>query len=72
MNFKDEESLRVLTTTLLKHDFDLEVDIPPKKLVPTLPLRLNYILWVEDLLRHSGVDDFTSVHGLDIGIMHPQ
>ena len=67
INFKDDESLRMLTKTLLKHDFDLEVDIPTKNLVPVLPLRLNYILWIEDLLKHTGIDDLSTVHGIDIG-----
>ncbi|XP_014212284.1 U6 small nuclear RNA (adenine-(43)-N(6))-methyltransferase [Copidosoma floridanum] len=67
INFKDVESLRVLTKTLLAHDFQLNVDIPPKHLVPALPLRLNYILWIEDLLKHIGIDDLTSIHGIDIG-----
>ena len=67
INFKDEESLRVLSKILLKHDFDLEVEIPVMKLVPTLPLRLNYILWIEDLLHHAGFTDMETVHGIDIG-----
>ncbi|XP_024941778.1 U6 small nuclear RNA (adenine-(43)-N(6))-methyltransferase isoform X2 [Cephus cinctus] len=67
INFKNEESLRVLTRILLKHDFGLEVEIPKEKLVPALPLRLNYILWIEDLLRHFGLTDISLAHGLDIG-----
>ncbi|CAG0880877.1 unnamed protein product [Darwinula stevensoni] len=50
VNFKDPNTLRVLTRCLLLRDFNLKVDIPADKLVPTLPLRLNYILWIEDLL----------------------
>ncbi|XP_031778528.1 U6 small nuclear RNA (adenine-(43)-N(6))-methyltransferase [Nasonia vitripennis] len=67
INFKDVESLKILTKTLLKHDFNLDVDIPPNHLVPALPLRLNYILWIEDLLNHCGIQDLSTVHGLDIG-----
>ncbi|XP_058803328.1 U6 small nuclear RNA (adenine-(43)-N(6))-methyltransferase [Phymastichus coffea] len=67
INFKDKESLKVLTQTLLKHDFNLDIDIPSKNLVPALPLRLNYILWIEDLLKHSGITDLSDVHGIDIG-----
>ncbi|XP_063973301.1 U6 small nuclear RNA (adenine-(43)-N(6))-methyltransferase isoform X3 [Diachasmimorpha longicaudata] len=63
-NFKDPDSLRVLAKVLLKHDFELVADIPSSKLVPALPLRLNYILWIEDLLNHLKMSD---VHGLDIG-----
>lgn len=68
VNFKDKQSLRVLTQTLLKHDFNLDIDIPPNNLVPALPLRLNYILWIEDLLKHSDIEDLSTVHGIDIGI----
>ncbi|XP_017755392.1 PREDICTED: methyltransferase-like protein 16 homolog [Eufriesea mexicana] len=67
INFKNEESLRVLTEVLLKHDFNLQVKIPPNKLVPTLPLRLNYILWIEDLMKHASFNDMEEVIGIDIG-----
>lgn len=65
-NFKNEQSLRVLAKTLLKHDFDLDVNIPPGKLVPALPLRLNYIHWIEDLMEHGKI---ITIQGIDIGIM---
>lgn len=63
--------MNTLARTLLKHDFNLQVEIPDKKLIPALPLRLNYILWIEDLMRHlllkDKVDDLTKIHGIDIG-----
>ena len=66
INFKDAEALRELTCTLLQHDFGLTLDIPLDRLIPTVPLRLNYILWIEDLI--SGVEkDGRNVKGLDIG-----
>lgn len=65
LDFKDVNSLRVLTCTLLKKDFDLDVEIPLDKLIPTVPLRLNYILWIEDLLSISKKDG--EVKGIDIG-----
>ena len=67
IDFRNEDSLRVLTEVLLKHDFNLQVNIPPDKLVPTLPLRLNYILWIEDLMGHASFNDMESVVGIDIG-----
>lgn len=67
LNFKDEETLRVLAKTLLNHDFGLEVEIPQMKLIPAMPLRLNYTLWIEDLLHHAGLSDMKAVHGVDIG-----
>ena len=55
----------MLTSCLLKSDFNLDVDIPKDRLVPTLPLRLNYILWVEDLMNLVQRKD--NIRGLDIG-----
>ncbi len=63
IDFKDPESLRALTWALLKNDFNLDVEIPLDRLVPTVPLRLNYILWLEDLL--DGKTE--GVKGIDIG-----
>ena len=38
--------------------------MPLDRLIPTIPLRLNYIMWVEDIL---GKDVDSTVTGLDIG-----
>ncbi|XP_046966198.1 U6 small nuclear RNA (adenine-(43)-N(6))-methyltransferase [Vanessa cardui] len=65
IDFKDPHALRVLTKYLLKSDFNLDVNIPEDRLVPTLPLRLNYILWIEDLL--IAINKNNSVSGIDIG-----
>ncbi|XP_045517927.1 U6 small nuclear RNA (adenine-(43)-N(6))-methyltransferase isoform X1 [Pieris brassicae] len=65
IDFKDPRVLRVLTACLLKSDFDLDVLIPEDRLVPTLPLRLNYILWIEDLLE--SFDRTDNIKGIDIG-----
>ncbi|KAI8505155.1 Methyltransferase-like protein 16 [Branchiostoma belcheri] len=72
INFKDPEAMRCLTCTLLKEDFGLEVEIPNDRLIPTLPLRLNYIHWIEDLLQGmgegtKGAGDSGKVTGIDIG-----
>lgn len=56
-----------MTTALLKKDFNLEVELPPDRLVPTLPLRLNYLLWIEDLLKLEEQPSEQTVHGIDIG-----
>ncbi|XP_018573896.1 U6 small nuclear RNA (adenine-(43)-N(6))-methyltransferase [Anoplophora glabripennis] len=65
VDFKDVNCLRALTCSLLKKDFSLFVEIPPSKLIPTIPLRLNYILWIEDLL--NSVERFNDIIGIDIG-----
>lgn len=67
LNFKDPEAVRALTCTLLKEDFGLTIDIPVERLIPTVPLRLNYIHWVEDLIGHRDADKQTLRRGIDIG-----
>ncbi|KPP67816.1 methyltransferase-like protein 16-like, partial [Scleropages formosus] len=70
LNFKDPEAVRALTCTLLKEDFGLSIEIPLERLIPTVPLRLNYIHWVEDLIGSIDGDE-TAVEGprrgIDIG-----
>ncbi|XP_026853562.2 RNA N6-adenosine-methyltransferase mettl16 isoform X1 [Electrophorus electricus] len=63
VNFKDPEAVRALTCTLLKEDFGLTIDVPLERLIPTVPLRLNYIHWVEDLTGGQG----SPRSGIDIG-----
>lgn len=67
LNFKDPEAVRALTCTLLREDFGLSIDIPLERLIPTVPLRLNYIHWVEDLIGHQASDKSTLRRGIDIG-----
>ncbi|KAM9171035.1 RNA N(6)-adenosine-methyltransferase METTL16 [Pangshura tecta] len=67
LNFKDPEAVRALTCTLLKEDFGLTIDIPLERLIPTVPLRLNYIHWVEDLIGHQDGDKQALRRGIDIG-----
>jgi len=68
LDFKQPEALRALLKALLKEDFGIELDIPVDRLIPTLPLRINYLLWIEDLLKLfcPGVppNDFL---GIDVG-----
>ncbi|KAM7309521.1 U6 small nuclear RNA (adenine-(43)-N(6))-methyltransferase [Ixodes scapularis] len=65
LDFKNHESQRALSGTLLKHYFELDVHLPTDRLVPAVPQRLNYVLWLEDLLRLF--PDKDSVVGIDIG-----
>ncbi|XP_053313139.1 RNA N6-adenosine-methyltransferase METTL16 [Spea bombifrons] len=67
LNFKDPEAVRALTCTLLKEDFGLSIDIPLERLIPTVPLRLNYIHWVEDLINYHDSDKTALRRGIDIG-----
>ncbi|CAN7984870.1 unnamed protein product [Ixodes hexagonus] len=65
LDFKNHESQRALTGTLLKHYFELDVQLPPDRLVPAVPQRLNYVLWLQDLLQLFPEKE--SVVGIDIG-----
>ncbi|CEN61177.1 Putative DUF890 domain protein [Aspergillus calidoustus] len=73
LDFTDPNAVRQLTVSLLQRDFDLKVDIPEARLCPPVPNRLNYILWLQDLIDTTGDeyrDEYNSdrkVTGLDIG-----
>ncbi|XP_001360645.3 U6 small nuclear RNA (adenine-(43)-N(6))-methyltransferase [Drosophila pseudoobscura] len=64
VNFRNEKTLRELSKMLLKEYFQLDVDFAPGSLVPTLALRLNYILWLEDMLLPLNLE---TVRGIDVG-----
>ena len=75
-DFKNREAMKVLSETLLWHYFGIQTCIPVDRLIPTIPLRLNYILWVEDLITllpenevalNSNSDQKKQVRGIDIG-----
>lgn len=70
IDYKDPNALRILTQTLLKKDFMLDVELPPDRLVPAVPQRLNYVLWIEDLVSSMNISDGQNrvIHGIDIGI----
>lgn len=65
MDFKDINALHAVTRCLLLKDFNLDVCLPKDKLIPTLPLRLNYILWLEDIFKAAECDQ--NITGIDIG-----
>ena len=65
MNFGDPEAVRALTWTLLKNDFNLDVDLPADCLVPRVTQRLNYLLWLEDLVNQNDIKG--PIIGIDIG-----
>ena len=75
LDFSEPAALRALTCALLHRDFSLRIEIPLNKLIPTVPSRLNYLLWVQDLMAAAGVVDerdssirsTQKVVGIDVG-----
>ncbi|MFH4975049.1 hypothetical protein AB6A40_001758 [Gnathostoma spinigerum] len=65
INFRDTDAVRALSRVLLHNDFGLTVELPPDCLVPRIPQKLNYVLWIDDLLKLNGITD--NVTGIDIG-----
>ncbi|VDD79871.1 unnamed protein product [Mesocestoides corti] len=65
-DFKQPRLLAALARALLLEDFGLDVDVPVDRLIPTIPLRLNYILWIEDILTAMQVPH-KALTILDIG-----
>lgn len=63
LDFKRPECLQALSWAILKEDMELDVDMPLDRLIPTIPLRLNYILWLEDMFAVDQHD----LQGIDIG-----
>uniref|UniRef100_A0A224YWQ3 Protein containing Methyltransf 10 domain n=1 Tax=Rhipicephalus zambeziensis TaxID=60191 RepID=A0A224YWQ3_9ACAR len=66
LDFKDADSQRALSKTLLKHFFELDVRLPQGRLVPAVPQRLNYLLWVQDLVEKV-LERKDNVVALDVG-----
>ncbi|KAI0297071.1 hypothetical protein B0F90DRAFT_1635139 [Multifurca ochricompacta] len=59
---------RRLTQALLYRDFDIQLNIPDDRLCPPVPNRLNYVLWLQDIVSHSSVSGpLSSIRGIDIG-----
>lgn len=73
LDFSNPESVQQLTKSLLKRDFGLNISLPPDRLCPPVPNRLNYILWIQSILDTTN-DSYKDVYdperevlGLDIG-----
>ena len=62
VDYSDAAALKGLYCVLMEHFFNLDVDMPLNHLIPRVPQRTNYILWLEDLL-----DRPSEATGIDIG-----
>ena len=67
IDFRDKKAVLTLTQAFLHRDFNLTLGMPPHDtLIPTVPQKLNYILWIEDLLKLVRGRGHT-IKGIDIG-----
>ncbi|KAJ6557965.1 S-adenosyl-L-methionine dependent methyltransferase [Mycena capillaripes] len=67
IDFKDETSQRRLTEALLHRDFNISLNLPINRLCPPVPNRLNYVLWIQDIIRTTELLQRKSVVGMDVG-----
>ncbi|KAF2187877.1 hypothetical protein K469DRAFT_748726 [Zopfia rhizophila CBS 207.26] len=73
LNFQDPETMQILTKAIVKVDFGLHIDLPDDRLCPPVPIRWNYVSWVQSLIDTTGpdytqtYDPTRQVMGLDIG-----
>ena len=51
MDFSDPQGTVELTKVLLKEYYNVEWDIPVGQLVPPVPCRAKYLIWMHDLLQ---------------------
>lgn len=67
-DFKNPYAVKALTCALLHRYFQKTITLPPDRLIPAVPQRLNYVCWIEDLIRvvENQVPEL-NVTGLDIG-----
>ncbi|KAI0064153.1 hypothetical protein BV25DRAFT_1853471 [Artomyces pyxidatus] len=69
IDFKDDAAQRRLTEALLHRDFDISLSIPNNRLCPPVGYydALNYVLWIQDLVQMTTLEQRELVRGIDIG-----
>lgn len=67
-DFKNPDAVKALTCALLHRYFQKTITLPPDRLIPAVPQRLNYVCWVEDLIKlvEQQIPEL-NITGLDIG-----
>ncbi|GAA5901461.1 hypothetical protein JCM5296_003016 [Sporobolomyces johnsonii] len=72
IDWQNDEAVRALTSALLERDFGLQLSLPEDRLCPTVPSRLEYVLWVLKLAlltsdSSSTLNAPSRLTGLDVG-----
>ncbi|KAL0578575.1 hypothetical protein V5O48_003425 [Marasmius crinis-equi] len=68
VDFHNEDAQRCVTRALLHRDFNLKIQLPTNRLCPPVPNRLNYVLWIQDIVKACQVvEGEEQVTGIDIG-----
>ncbi|GAA5872763.1 hypothetical protein JCM1840_004511 [Sporobolomyces johnsonii] len=72
IDWQNDEAVRALTSALLERDFGLRLSLPEDRLCPTVPSRLEYVLWVLKLAlltsdSPSTLNAPSRLTGLDVG-----
>ena len=60
IDWSDHAAVLALTRALLRHDFGVVWEMPADRLCPTVPSRLNYLLWLEDLVTPAAISATTA------------
>ncbi|KAK0557741.1 hypothetical protein OC846_000308 [Tilletia horrida] len=53
IDFQDADAVRTLAEALLWTDFKIAASFADDRLCPTIPNRLNYVLWLQDVLSET-------------------
>lgn len=56
LNFQDPGTCQALTKAILKTKFGLQLDIPDDRLCPPVPVRWDYVTWVQALVESTRGD----------------
>ena len=67
LDWRDPSALVELCRVLLHHDFGVRWTLPARALCPTVPSRLNYLLWIADLIALGPSIPTVQIVGIDIG-----
>lgn len=68
IDFANSNAVKLLNAALLKKHYQIQHwDFPKGYLCPPIPGRVDYILYLADLLTDSGIDSDTKISALDIG-----